>query len=142
MKLTCKRRCFSHLTCSVGLAVLMMTMTLTMTLPFPVAHAADPQVIVGNWEGTLDPGAQPKKHIVVHISAAQDGSLGGTIDYPDENASGVMITAITFKELALHFESSSDLGVYDGTLSKDATQINGTWKQSGKGLDLILKRTP
>ena len=30
--------------------------------------------IVGNWEGTLDPGAQAKKRIVVHISAAQDGS--------------------------------------------------------------------
>src|ERR1017187_2348724 len=31
--------------------------------------------IVGDWSGTLDPGAQPKKRIVVHISAAQDGTL-------------------------------------------------------------------
>jgi len=37
--------------------------------------------------GTLDPGAQPKKRIVVHISAAQDGSLSGTIDYPDQDTS-------------------------------------------------------
>ena len=107
-----------------------------------LAADAQAQVIVGNWEGTLDPGAQPKKRIVVHIAAAQDGSLSGTIDYPDENASGVMITAITYKESVLHFESDSNLGAYDGILSKDSSQINGTWKQGGKGLDLILKRTP
>ena len=56
--------------------------------------AAAPSPIVGNWEGTLDPGAQPKKRIVVHITAASDGSLSGTIDYPDESASGALITAI------------------------------------------------
>src|SRR5450759_736980 len=67
----------------------------------PTMMAADPSPIVGNWEGTLDPGAQPKKRIVVHITAAQDGSLSGTIDYPDESASGALITAITYKERVL-----------------------------------------
>ena len=75
----------------------------------PTIMAADPP-IVGNWEGTLDPGAQPKKRIVVHITAAQDGSLNGTIDYPDESSSGALITAITYKEPALHFESTSGQG--------------------------------
>jgi len=45
----------------------------------PTVMALDPSPIIGNWEGTLDPGAQPKKRIVVHIAAAQDGSLSGTI---------------------------------------------------------------
>src|ERR1700675_3346877 len=97
-----------------------LTLLLVLTLASSSALAADAQAIVGNWEGTLDPGAQPKKRIVVHISAAQDGSLSGTIDYPDENSSGVMITAITYKEPALHFESNSNLGAYDGTISKDS----------------------
>src|SRR5450432_3364525 len=87
----------------------------------PALRAADPSPIVGNWEGTLDPGAQPKKRIVVHIAAAQDGSLNGTIDYPDQNASGIMMTAITYKDPALHFESRSDLSVYDGTLNQDSS---------------------
>jgi hypothetical protein len=65
---------------------------------------------------TLDPGAQPKKRILVHISAAQDRTLSGTIDYPDQDTSGIVITAITYKEPALHFESSSSLGFYDGTI--------------------------
>src|ERR1035438_9063 len=62
------------------------------------ALAADAPPIVGAWGGTLDPGAQPKKRILVHISAAQDGTLSGTIDYPDQDTSGILITAITYKE--------------------------------------------
>jgi hypothetical protein len=101
--------------------------------------AADTPPIVGTWEGTLDPGAQPKKRIVVHISAAQDGSLNGTIDYPDQDISGIMITAITYKAPALHFETNE--GLYDGTMNKDNSQITGTWKQGVAPLSLVLKRT-
>jgi hypothetical protein len=88
---------------------------------------------------TFDPGAQPKKRILVHISAAQDGSLSGKIDYPDQNTSGILITAITYKEPTLHFESNPN--AYDGTMNKDNSEITGTWKQGGAPLNLILKRT-
>ena len=108
----------------------------------PTMMAADPSPIVGNWEGTLDPGAQPKKRIVVHITAAQDGSLSGTIDYPDESASGALITAITYKEPALHFESTSGQVSYDGTMNKENSEIAGTWKQGAAALSLTLKKTP
>jgi hypothetical protein len=106
------------------------------------ALAADAPPIVGAWGGTLDPGAQPKKRILVHISAAQDGTLSGTIDYPDQDTSGILITAITYKEPTLHFESSSSLGIYDGTMNKDNSEITGTWKQGSATLSLTLKRTP
>jgi len=104
--------------------------------------AADAKLIVGDWEGTLDPGAQAKKRIVVHITAAQDGTLSGTIDYPDQETSGMLVTAITYKEPILHFESSSSQSVYDGNMNKDSSQITGNWKQAGSSLSLILKRTP
>jgi hypothetical protein len=106
----------------------------------PALTAADAQPIVGNWEGTLDPGAQPKKRILMHITADQDGSLRGTIDYPDENASGILITAITYKELTLHLESTQIQSSYEGTMNKDNSEIKGTWKQGGAGLNLILTR--
>lgn len=107
-----------------------------------LTRAADTGPIVGNWEGTLDPGAQPKKRIVVHISAAQDGSLSGTVDYPDQDTSGIQITAITYKESTLHFESSPSMAVYDGTMNKDMSSITGTMKQAGASLNLVLQRTP
>jgi hypothetical protein len=105
------------------------------------ADQVDPSPIVGNWEGTLDPGAQPKKRVVVHITAAQDGALSGTIDYPDENASGALMTAITYRDPALHFESSSGQVSYDGTMNKENSEIVGTWKQGGAPLSLALKKT-
>jgi hypothetical protein len=110
-------------------------------IPAPAA-AADTPPIVADWEGTLDPGAKPKQRVVVHITAAEDGTLSGTIDYPDQDSSGIVITAITFKAAVLHFESSSNLCVYDGTMNKEASEIAGTWKQGGASLSLTLKRTP
>jgi hypothetical protein len=118
------------------------TLMLGLRIMPTLAMAADTQPIVANWEGTLDPGAQPKKRIVVHITASQDGSLSGTIDYPDQDTSGILITAITYKESTLHFESSSIQGSYDGTMNQDNSEITGTWKQGGAPLSLILKRTP
>ena len=107
----------------LGLALILglsVVPTLTVT--------ADAPPIVGDWGGTLDPGAQPKKRILVHISARQDGTLSGTIDYPDQDTSCILITAITYKEPALHFESSSSLSSYDGTMKKDNSEITGTWE--------------
>ena len=107
-----------------------------------ITLAEDTLPIVGNWEGTLDPGAQPKKRLLVHISSAQDGTLSGTIDYPDQGTSGILISAITYKEPSLHFESNQVQGLYDGTMSKDKSEITGSWKEAGASLNLILKRTP
>jgi hypothetical protein len=119
---------------------------LTLALAWGVAPALtvaqDTRPIVGDWSGTLNPGAQPKKRIVVHISAAQDGSLSGTIDYPDQDTSGVLITAITYSKSILHFESTPSMTIYDGAMNQDNATITGTMKQAGASLDLILKRTP
>ncbi len=116
---------------SLGLALI-----IGLGIHSAVAAPADLTPIVGTWEGTLDPGAQAKKRIVVHISASQDGTLSGTIDFPDEDVSGVLVTAITFKNGVLHFESSP--GFYDGTMNKDNSELKGTWKSA---LSLTLKRT-
>jgi len=107
----------------------------------PLLRAQQPS-IVGDWEGTLDPGAKPKQRIVIHVAAAQDGTLSGTIDYPDQDSSGIQITAITYKQRVLHFECTSNLSIYDGTMSDDKSALNGTLKQGGQNLSLVLKRAP
>jgi hypothetical protein len=108
----------------------------------PRLTAQDAPPVVGERTGTLNPGGQPKKQVVVHISAEQDGSLRGTIDYPDQDVSGVQITAITYRKSTLHFESTPGLCAYDGTMETDSSRITGVWKQGGTSLDLVLKRTP
>jgi hypothetical protein len=121
---------------------LWLTLTIALSIVPAPAMAQETRPIVGDWTGTLNPGAQPKKRIVVHISATQDGSLRGTIDYPDQDISGIEITAITDRESTLHFESTPSLTVYDGTMNKDNSRIMGTLKQAGTNLNLVLDRTP
>ena len=104
-------------------------------------RAADQSPIVGDWEGTLDPGAQPKQRVVVHISQAQDGTLSGAIDFPDQDTSGMAITAISYKEPALHFECQSALVSYDGAMNKDNSEISGNWKKGAASVALVLKRS-
>ncbi|MGA2336711.1 MAG: hypothetical protein WA383_06965 [Terriglobales bacterium] len=132
-----KKPCASSFALFAGLTLMF---ALGMVPALTMAQAT--RSIVGDWSGTLDPGAQPKKRIVVHISAGQDGTLSGTIDYPDQDTSGIQITAITYKKSILHFESIPSLTVYDGTMSADKSTITGTIKQAGASLDLVLKRTP
>lgn len=103
------------------------------------AAVADPLPVVGTWEGTLDPGAQPKKRIVVHVSASQDGTLSGTVDFPDQDVSGVLMTSITFKNGILHFDTNS--GGYDGAINKDNSELAGNWKTAGGQISLNLKKT-
>ena len=108
-----------------------LTLMFALGMVPALTMAQDTRPIVGDWSGTLNPGAQPKKRIVVHISAAQDGSLSGTIDYPDQDTSGIQLTAITYRESTLHFESTPSLTVYDGTMNQDNSTITGTMKQAG-----------
>ena len=125
-----------------GLCVgFVLILGLRMAPTMMAADQADRSPIVGNWEGTLDPGARPKQRVVVHIAAAQDGTLSGTIDYPDESASGALNTAITYKDPTLHFESTSGVVSYDGTMNKEHSEIAGTWRQGGAPLSLTLKKT-
>lgn len=121
---------------------LCLSFAMVSGLALAQAVAQEPRPIVADWEGVLDPGAKPKQRIVVHVAAAQDGTLSGTIDYPDQDTSGILMTAITYKQHVLHFECSSNLSVYDGTMSDDRSTINGTLKQGGQSLSLVLKRTP
>ncbi len=96
--------------------------------------------VVGNWEGTLDAGMQGKLRVVLHVTQAQDGSLNATLDSLDQNASGIPVTTITYKEPELHFESEPIKGSYDGKMNKDNEEIVGEWKQGGGTLPLAFKR--
>lgn len=95
--------------------------------------------VAGDWQGTLDTGSGTLR-VVVHITQDKDGKLSGAIDSPDQGASGIAITSITYKEPDLHFEIDSIGGSYDGKMNKENSQIAGDWKQGGGSLPLTFKR--
>ncbi len=104
------------------------------------ARAEKARGVVGNWEGTLDAGMQGKLRVVLHVTQANDGNLSATLDSPDQNATGVPVTVISYKEPALHFESEPIKGSYDGKMNQENTEIAGEWKQGGGTLPLLFKR--
>jgi len=96
--------------------------------------------IAGDWQGTLvTPG--PQLHLVLHIVSANDGSLTSTLDSIDQGANGIPVTSTILNGSKLSLTVDAVHGTYEGTVNKDATEIDGTWSQ-GQPLALDFKRVP
>ncbi len=118
-----------------GLAIALGVAVLTIR-----ARAEKAPAVVGDWEGTLEAGMQGKLRVVLHVTQAKDGSLSATLDSPDQNATGIPVTTINYKEPDLHFESEPIKGSYDGKMNKENAEIAGEWKQGGGTLPLVFQR--
>ncbi len=97
-----------------------------------------PQDITGDWQGTLDTGVG-QLHLILHVSKAPDGSLKASLDSVDQGAHAIPVSSISLKGSHLEFVSDAVHGSYNGTVSADASAIEGTWSQ-GKPLSLAFKR--
>jgi fermentation-respiration switch protein FrsA (DUF1100 family) len=107
--------------------------------PIKTEHkAAPPTDIDGAWMGTLDAGVA-KLRVVFHFNNTEDG-LMGTLDSPDQNAKGIPLSTVTRNGDALKIEVKSVGGVFEGTINKDRSGIDGNWTQAGKPMPLALKR--
>jgi len=78
--------------------------------------------------------------VIVHISRAADGKLTGSLDSPDQDASGIAIDLVSYKEPDLHFVVERIGSSFDGKMIHDNSEISGEWKQSGLSLPLVFKR--
>jgi hypothetical protein len=87
---------------------------------------AEPPQIVGDWLGILSVEGGDM-HVVLHITAAKDGTFSASSDVPDQGMMGIPGSAVSFKDSKLSVNFDQYNGVYTGTLSPDATTIKGTW---------------
>ncbi|MGA3201931.1 MAG: hypothetical protein ABSF12_05500 [Bryobacteraceae bacterium] len=110
-------------------------------LGLSAALAAPAAGVVGDWQGTLDTGSGSLR-VVLHFSQLKDETFAGTLDSPDQGATGIAIDKVTFRQPDLHFEIARMGCSYDGKISKDNLEIAGQWKQGGGALQLSLKRVP
>ncbi|MGA2753291.1 MAG: hypothetical protein ABSE53_05945 [Terracidiphilus sp.] len=96
--------------------------------------------LAGDWQGTLSAGGVELR-LVLHVTAATDGSLTATLDSVDQSAYGIPVTTVMFNDSKLNLTVDAVHGTYEGTLNKDASEIDGTWSQ-GQPLTLNFKRAP
>jgi pimeloyl-ACP methyl ester carboxylesterase len=90
--------------------------------------------------GTLDAGGT-KLHIVFTVSTRTDGSLGATMDSPDQGAKGIPVTGVTTRGDSLQIEMKNIVGVYDGKIEPGDSVLTGMWSQSGMSFPLVLKKS-
>ena len=94
--------------------------------------------VEGLWQGALKvPNGELR--VVFHVNKAADGKLTATMDSPDQGATGIPVDRCAFSNGKLTLAANSIGGSYEGAMKNDST-IEGTWKQSGASLPLVLKR--
>lgn len=95
--------------------------------------------LAGDWQGTLSAGSVQLR-LVLHLTAAKDGSLAATLDSVDQAVYGIPVTSVTLKDSKFSMVVDAVRGTYDGTVNKDASEIDGTWSQ-GQPVDLNFHRS-
>jgi hypothetical protein len=99
-----------------------------------------PSPVVGDWKTIYTNRDGDPIHVILHIAADKDGTLEASIDAIEMQASNVAVSNIVFKGAKLTFDVDSAPGSYAGTISKDATQIDGTWTEDGSSHVLNFTR--
>jgi pimeloyl-ACP methyl ester carboxylesterase len=126
------------------LAILLLAFASTVSGQSPSAtttttgagtQAANQSPIIGEWQGAIS-----RQHLILKFDQAVDGSLNGTLVLPDQNNASVPFDSVAWQDGSLRFELKRASAGYEGKLSADGTEINGTWKQSGNSVPLLLHR--
>lgn len=92
----------------------------------------------GDWSGILDVGMQLT--LIFHVEQGVDGLLSAKVDCPEQRISGIAVDTIMLQDKLLKFAMENIKGSYEGSLNEEATEIIGTFTQSGISFPLVLKR--
>ena len=112
----------------VGVA---LTMAFACTIGRAQSSAA---ALGGDFNGTLGPLS-----LKLHIKAAPDGSLSGTLDSPNQGANGIPCADFVVDGNNLSFKVPLVNGTWKGTIEKGGATLAGTWSQ-GTPLPLTFAR--
>jgi uncharacterized protein len=72
--------------------------------------------------------------------ARKKGTLNGTLDSLDEEVNGMQLDTVALTGHNLRFTVPSIDGTYEARLNASSSAIEGTWKQNGQSLPLVLER--
>ncbi len=106
-----------------------------VTVPAARADGAQAaQALHGDFDGTLGP-----LRLVLHIVAAPDGSLTGSLDDPNQGAMGLPCTDFRLQGSTLSFAVPSVGGTWSGSIENSGARLAGNWSQ-GSPMPLTFTR--
>ena len=83
------------------------------------------------WEGTMKVRPGLELRLVVHVSEREGAELVGTLDSPDQGASGLKISSIVIDQSRLAFELKDLEAKFDGKLNAAKTESKATFTSAG-----------
>ncbi|MGQ9619985.1 MAG: CocE/NonD family hydrolase, partial [Bacteroidales bacterium] len=103
-----------------------------------INYSAQSQTITGDWHGMLSIQGITLR-ISVHVFKSNEG-YSSTWDSPDQNAMGIPSTTTTFVYPEFSFTHSGAGFKYNGKVSPDYSEIEGTLSQGGQKHSLTFTR--
>lgn len=116
--------------------LLVLALALLAVLSVTVSSRAADETVVGDWEGMI----AEQLRVVFHVTTDEEGNLSATLDSPDQGAFGVPFDRVEYAEGQLELGLAAAQASYVGTVSGDASTMEGTWTQGGQSLPLVMKR--
>ncbi len=97
---------------------------------------AQTRPVTGNWEGK----AGGRIQLVFHIEHKKNGSLGGSLDSPDQGQTNIGLSSVALIQdsLIVHIDAANV--VYSASWQNDST-LNGIWRQGTALVPLTLRKT-
>ena len=90
----------------------------------PLVFAQQKLNIAGDYIGSLGP-----LHLKLHLKIDTEGALNGTLDSPDQGASGIPCADFHFDGQSLSFAVPAVNGTWKGTVGSQGALLNGIWNQ-------------
>ena len=94
--------------------------------------------LAGKWSGQLKVQGM-ELLIVFNVTQDEQGQYQATMDSPDQGASGIPVSSVSFEHNQARFEVKMAQGFYQGKLTEDGQTLEGEWSQ-GQAFPLTLKK--
>jgi CubicO group peptidase (beta-lactamase class C family) len=113
-------------------------MTALTGVTIAISAPAAAQDAAGYWQGTLTVSGTLTLRVGVTIERADDGTLTGTLDSPDQNAFGIPLERIALDGGKLSFVIPAISASYEGTWDPATQSWDGSFNQMGNARALVL----
>ncbi len=113
------------------------TLPLVLT-PYKKPAAGSFKPLLGEWSGKLTVPGITSLAIIFRFEMAKDGTMAAFMDVPDQNARGIVASDVKLDADQVSLRIPTAGIEYNGQLS--ATNIKGTFKQSGASFELNLAK--
>lgn len=120
-------------------SLLALLLVAGLAVPSAPAQPLADTTMAGSWLGTLStPGGDLR--VVFNLNRTPDGQLTGTMDSPDQGATGIPLSDVTRSADTLRIAVDAIAGRFAGVVNMTAGTVDGQWAQGPARLPLVIEK--